>query len=149
MVAVFNDLRPMHSSDDDRLLKLQEVYSWFKSWETSVTESKHLKKSAALLSSQTMEDVYSMILGFKTMVTNHFKKSCLSIVPGRVNSDIVENFFCQQRTLINGNTTNPTSNQYAFGVNTIILTETPLSKKRNSTSDVVTSAQPFNKKFRL
>jgi hypothetical protein len=43
-------------------------------------------------SHQTREDIISSIMGFKKLCVHKFKF--------RVNSDIIENIFCQHRTLI-------------------------------------------------
>jgi hypothetical protein len=49
-----------------------------------------------------------------------------------VNSDVVENVFSQQRGLHNGANTNPSYLTYSRSINTIVLGETPISKKANA-----------------
>lgn len=58
-------------------------------------------------------------------------KSCnTSIIPSRIiNSDVIENMFCQQRTLRNGANTNPTYLGYCYLVNSVILAS--VSRKSN------------------
>jgi hypothetical protein len=43
------------------------------------------------------------------------------IIPSRVNSDVIENLFCQERSLHNGANTNPTFLGYCRTINSIIL----------------------------
>ena len=49
----------------------------------------------------------------------------------RVNSDIVDNMFCQQRTLHNGTNTNPTYLGYCNKVNSVILGQASISRTFN------------------
>ena len=113
LVDIFNDFRLIKGLDDIRLSELQEILEWLDSW--GKQENKRSK-----LSYQTQEDLTSMICGFTYVVQEHItSKRSTVIVPGRINSDIVENMFCQQRTLVNGAKTNPTAQDYGVGVNTI------------------------------
>ena len=129
LVDIFNDLRPIKGLDDIRLSELQEILEWLDSW--GKQENKRSK-----LSYQTQEDLTSMICGFIHVVQEHItSKRSTAIVPGRVNSDIVENMFCQQRTLVNGAKTNPTAQDYGVGVNTILSMQVSLSRKRNTHQD--------------
>ena len=56
----------------------------------------------------------------------------MSIYPSHINSDPVENHFCQQRRVCNGNMTNPTYATYQKSSNSIILGQTSVSKKSNA-----------------
>lgn len=49
-----------------------------------------------------------------------------------MNSDIVENLFCQQRGIRNGLNTNPTLSQYSPANTAIILGQATVSNKANS-----------------
>ena len=91
---IFNDLRPIRGPDDPRISKLHSVLQWFEEWETAAVEKK------SFFCYQTVEDVKSMLVGFLNLVQNHFQSTMLptTIIPGRVNSDLIENWFCQQRT---------------------------------------------------
>jgi hypothetical protein len=53
------------------------------------------------------QDIISAMLGFEELCTYKLKKSNASIIPNRVNSDVIENI-CQQRTMHNGANANPT-----------------------------------------
>lgn len=53
-----------------------------------------------------------------------------SIIPSLIiNSDVIENMFCHQRTLRNGANTNPTYLGYCYLVNSVILAS--VSRKSN------------------
>jgi hypothetical protein len=56
----------------------------------------------------------------------------MSIYPSRINSDPVENHFCQKRRVYNGNMTNPIYATYQKSNNSIILGQTSVSKKSNA-----------------
>jgi len=80
-----------------------------------------------------MEDLISMLTGTLEVVKYYFSlQDAKCVVLGRLNSDIVENLFCQQRTIVNGANTNPTLRQYGYAINTIIHGQTAMSKKRNT-----------------
>ena len=134
MVEIFGDLRPIQGSDDSRILQLESVAKWFLEWEESVQCSGMNKKDqrAALMTQETRDDTLSVLFGFKELCLNHFHSSPLSIVPGRINSDICENVFCQQRAMCHGANDNPSHDQYTHGLNTIILSQAPISRKSNA-----------------
>ena len=52
-----------------------------------------------------------------------------SINPYRINSDTVENQFCQQRGMYHGNQANPNYYQFARGTTSIILGQHTVSNK--------------------
>ena len=126
LVEIFNDLRPIRKTDDPRLTDLEEALLWFEDWERESATPKDM------LSRQTQEDIKSMLAGFLALAEFHFQDSTTSLVPGRINNDIVENFFCQQRTLVNGANRNPTARDYAVNINPLVLCQAPMSRKRNS-----------------
>ena len=63
-----------------------------------------------------------------------------SITLEYLNSDIVENHFCQQRGTGNGLNTNPTFAQYVTSNTAICQKQTSVSSKGNSSTNVL----PFN-----
>jgi hypothetical protein len=83
------------------------------------------------MTSQTRDDVNSSISGFTSLCKLHVKNGN-SLNPGFMNSDLVENFFCQQRGIRNGLNTNPTLAQYGPSNNAIILSQNSVSNKGNS-----------------
>jgi len=128
LVEIFNDLRPIRGPDDPRITQLHSVLQWFEEWETAAVDKK------SFFSYQTAEDVKSMLVGFLNLVQNHFKSTMLptSIIPVRINSDLIENWFCQQRTLAHAANTNPTARDYGIAVNALVIMQAPMSTKRNA-----------------
>jgi len=53
-------------------------------------------------------------------------------VSAGLNSDVIENVFCQQRTICHGSNNNPTLHQYKYGINATILGQNAVSKKINA-----------------
>jgi hypothetical protein len=81
-----------------------------------------------------MFDVTSCILGFKELCKISLQKHPgYSVSAFRVNSDIVENVFCQQRGR-NGQNDNPTYVQYGPTMNSILLGQTTTTTKSNTGS---------------
>ncbi|CAG2242829.1 unnamed protein product [Mytilus edulis] len=119
--------------DDHRLAENQEVLDWFIHWEKSVINDHTItNKQKHLISYQTRQDIVSCIMGFDELCKYKLKNSHASIIASRVNSDVVENMFCQQRTLHNGANTNPTYLGYCNTVNSVILGQHAISKKSNA-----------------
>ena len=90
---------------------------------------------------ETREDIDFTYYGFMSLVKKTLFELKIEIVPSRINSDIIENIFCQQRALYHGATcnTNPNYNEYRTGINSIILGKTT-SRKSNAGKH---SAKPF------
>lgn len=53
-------------------------------------------KKAELMTAETREDLESSLIGFDQMC-RHVVSRGIVIIPGLINSDPVENLFCQQR----------------------------------------------------
>ena len=131
---MFRDRRPIADIEDKRLDDLIKALEWFNDWEAHVNE-KNLsapQKEKKLISAQTREDLNSCITGFSALCKNTIKDRRTSIVHARVNSDVIENIFCQQRGIINGNNTNPTFYQYVKNVNAVIIGQNTVSKNSNA-----------------
>lgn len=90
------------------------------------------KKEICLISHKTRQGIISSILGFEELCMHKLKKQSASIIPCRLNSDIIENIFCQQRTLHNGANTNPTYLGYCYSMNSVILRQATISRKSNT-----------------
>jgi len=118
------------SPDDSRLKELKEVSQWFDEWSLGVSEEK--EKNSMLLSSQCQEDLRSCLIGFCDLCETVLSKKGTSIVPALINSDVIENHFCQQRATYNGANTNPTALQYRRTLNSVILGQNIVSQKSNS-----------------
>jgi hypothetical protein len=86
---------------DIRLNQLRDVLAWFKAWETGIVAKDGLTsadKNKMLMSEETRDDLESTIVGFEELCTLHLT-DCpgAAIIPSRLNSDVIENQFCQQR----------------------------------------------------
>ena len=55
-----------------------------------------------------------------------------SINPSTINSDCIENQFCQQRGIHNGNNTNPSYNTFRSTQNAMIMLQSTISRKGNT-----------------
>lgn len=132
LVKVFRDKRPITSYEDNRLVQIRNVLKWFQKWEKVIKDSNRKDKEKCLISMQTREDIVSLILDFDSMCSEKFKKSNSSIIPSRINSDVIENIFSQQRGTYNGPNPNPDYLTYSRTINTIILGETSISRKSNA-----------------
>ena len=132
LIRNFRDSRPITEVTDDRLKENNDALQWFVRWEQTIREDKLIKnKEKHLISQQTREDIISSIMGFEELCIHKLKSSSASIIPSRVNSDVIENIFCQQRTLHNGANSNPTYLGYCHSVNSVILGQASISRKSN------------------
>lgn len=120
---------------DPRLDILKSVFDWFQEWkqEISTLKSTGINTTKMLISYKCLEDIDSMLLTFKEICRIHLRKYPNSyIVPSRINSDIVENHFCQQRGMYNGCTSHPTYSNHCTTVNSVILRQSLKSRGRKS-----------------
>ena len=135
LIKNFRDPRPIITSDDERLKQNHDAMDFFVKWEKEVISDEKIKsKEKSLISHQTRQDIVSSILGFEELCIYKMRTSNCSIIPSRVNSDIIENVFCQQRTLHNGANTNPTYLGYCHSTNSVILGQASVSRKSNAGS---------------
>ena len=145
LIANCRDRRPIREVGDIRLMENDKVLNWFCEWESEVLNNDQVKdNSFFLISHQTRADTCSLIIGVRELCDHRLKHSSGSIVPSRNNSDIIENVFCQQRALYNGNNTNPTYLNYCRTMNTVILGQTTISRRSNA-SPHETTTEPFIK----
>lgn len=119
LIANFRDPRPITDLSDVRLKENMAALQWFINWEESVKDRSD--KNKCLISHQTRADLTSLIIGFDELCHSKLKIAPSSIIPNRINSDVIENIFCQQRGLYNGNNTNPNYLTYCRTMNVIIL----------------------------
>lgn len=111
------------------------MFDWFQEWkqEISTLKSTGINTTKMLISYKCLEDIDSMLLTFKEICRIHLRKYPNSyIVPSRINSDIVENHFCQQRGMYNGCTSHQTYSNYCTTVNSVILGQSLKSRGRKS-----------------
>jgi hypothetical protein len=133
LVEIFcNTSRPMSSIKDERICKLNSIVQFFNSWETDVCESPQYFHGKHLITKQTRDDINSALTGFVSLCEGNMKDCTTSINPGFINSDIVENLFCQQRGMCNGANTNPTLAQFGPSNTSITLGQKTISSKCNS-----------------
>ncbi|XP_053381363.1 uncharacterized protein LOC128549115 [Mercenaria mercenaria] len=147
IIEIFSDRMPVRSKDDSRLKDLSEVNDWFSAWSNKINSESisSAEKSKKLMSAQCRDDLHSCLLGFcelcfKVLACN----DSAYVTPSIINSDIVENHFCQQRSTYNGANTNPSALQYRKNQNAIILGQNIISKKCNAgTATLKQAAQSF------
>lgn len=135
ILSIFLDMRPIKELGDKRICQLREASKWFQEWENEVCQQEGITKSEKqkmLMSAETREDLQFLISGFAKLVKYCLEVLDVSLVPGRVNSDIIENIFCQQRALYNGANTNPNLSTYNYSMNSIILGQASISDKANA-----------------
>lgn len=149
LIKNFTSRQCYTSMADHRLVENDKCLEWFQQWQSEVKGRKDLKASERnrlFLSDKTMHDVTSCILGFKELCRLSFQAhpGC-SVSACRVNSDLVENVFCQQRGR-NGQNDNPTYAQYGPTINSILLGQTTTTKKGNTGK---VDQYAFNKPQRL
>ena len=140
LVENFTDLRPIRSLSDQRMLDNQKVLDYLVEWRNQ----KDVNPRTNFITRESYEDLVSMLTGFQKLVEIKLHLHPVGyIVPGRVNTDVVENFFCSQRG-INGANNNPSYLQYTKGINTILISRKIISTKSNAGGTVVLSgALPF------
>ncbi|KAL3862251.1 hypothetical protein ACJMK2_008233 [Sinanodonta woodiana] len=154
MIRNFHDQRSISQANDMRLHENIEIIQWFKLWEETIaiTDDTSTAKSKKLISRQCIEDLYAAILGFEQQCRKAISMSW-HITPAQVNSDVVENEFCQQKATYNGPNSHPNALQYRRNLNNIILGQSSLSrngnavtKRANATSFAFNNPQPLRKK---
>ena len=146
LISIFRDNRPITRLDDVRLQSLLDILSWFQIWEDNVNKQDNISnsiKSKMLLTAECRADLCSCIVGFVAMCKKRLKKhpGC-SINPSRMNSDVIENNFSQQRSLHNGPSSNPNLAAYISSQQSIVLGQSTVSKKANSGGS--NGASPFS-----
>ena len=119
---------------DIRLTHLRSVAKWFEEWEKDVMSLSldNKQKNCALLSRETRDDTQCCIIGFISMCQLAIEKHGNTVVPSMVNSDVIENTFCQQRATNHGANTHPDYRSYTYGINNIILTQSTISPNSNT-----------------
>lgn len=141
LVLCFRDMRPIMTINDDRLKDNKKVLTWFQEWEKEVSNMTVKAKEKKLISAQCREDIASLIIGFEEICQIRLAKVDATLVPARINSDPIENFFCQQRAKHHGSNDNPSYHAYLTGINSIILGQATVSNKANARKS---AAQPYH-----
>lgn len=140
---MFRDSRPVTSLSDCRFKILKDAFEWFQDWEKEIAELKAagVNTEKKLISPKCLEGMENMLLVFKEICVIHLNRFPRGyVVPSRINSDIVENHFCQQRGLYNGSSTNPTYMNYCSTINYVVLGQSLKSRRRKSNAGLVAAS---------
>ena len=81
------------------IAQLMQNLTFFHTWESQFETPK--EKFKHLITKETRQDIDSCIYGFIALL-NVAQKLKISLIPGYINSDLIENWFCQHRGLRNG-----------------------------------------------
>ena len=149
LVTFFNNCHnPVVSSSDIRIKGLIDTLSFFHIWESQFSNPKDKQKH--LITKETHEDIDSCIYGFVSLLKSA-EALKLKMLPGYVNSDLIENWFCQHRGLRNGFNMNPTLSQIGGATNTNIITGSVVSSKGNvgGLTYLTKGVMPPTKKFKM
>ena len=136
IIRNMTDKRPIQDGSDVRLKENTEVLDWLMAWERSAASPKEL------MAAECREDWKWMIVGFDSFVKMVLQNHQTSVYPCDINSDIIENFFCSQRGITGGNTTNPGMKNYLYNINSIVLGQSSVSTKSNA-GYAGKSAEPY------
>ena len=140
LVDIFLNTNSVITSEyDSRIGQVSKVLEFFHTWERQFESSKD--KARHLITRETREDIDSCLYGFIN-VAQKCQVLGVALNPGYFNSDLIENWFCQMRTIRNGANSNPTLLQIGPAINTNILTGSVVSKKSN-TSGVGFKSEPM------
>lgn len=148
-VKNFTSPLPYASTEDDRFFENRRVLNWIEDWEVEISGRVDLNASdrnKLIFSDKLLFDLKSMIIGFEQIcnISFHLNPGCIS-KSMYVNSDLVENIFCQVRGG-NGQNNNPTYCQYGPTINSILLGQTCSTSKCNT---VKNSSFSFSKPKRM
>ena len=136
LIKIFHDTRPICSMEDERVKDVHECAMFFSDWQARTLQDSTIcqkQKYRHMFTEQTLSDTKSALFGFLQLCQN-ISDLKSSLIPNIINSDIIENLFCQQRGICHGLNSNPTLLQYGPGINSIILGQCTVSKKSNSGS---------------
>ena len=101
--------------------------TFFHVWEKEFASPK--EKVKHLITKETREDIDSCVYGFVNLL-KVAQKLDITLRPGYINSDLIENWFCQHHGLRNGFNQNPTLSQIAGATNSNIITGSVVSSKK-------------------
>ena len=118
---------------------MDSTLTFFTDWRKDIQKLNINKgcKEKMLPSKECMCNIQCLLMTFPEMCRLYLRNfPNVSIIPSRFNSDIVENVFCQQRGIFNGNNTNPNFATYCSTVNSIILGQSLKSSGRRSNAGI-------------
>ena len=148
LVTFFSNSKlKISSTTDAHISNLMTNLAFFHNWEKEYDSPKDKLKH--LITKETRQDIDSCVYGFISLLTIA-EKLKIPLVPGYINSDLIENWFCQHRGLRNGFNQNPTLSQIAGATNSNIITGSVVSSKGNAGGLTFLSkgVMPPTKKFK-
>ena len=111
-ISIFRSHEPIRTMQDDRITTLSHILGYFSDWMDLCLEKRdNSDRKQNFITSESFQDFYSCIKGFINLC--EYRTSVGKIVtPCLINTDVVENVFCQQRCTYNGANTNPDASHY-------------------------------------
>ena len=106
--------------------ELISVKNYFVEWQTECCTDRK-----SMLTDETMADIQYYIVGVLELLRVALNFG-YELSPANINSDVLENIFCQQRGIYHGNNTNPSVHQYSYGINSVIIGQKSISNKSNA-----------------
>ena len=135
-------------TDDQRFEVLDSAIRYLDEWiaQAKSAPGTPSERSKMILADKTLFDFYSMILGFKQIcIQSNSRHPSTSLLAWKMNTNHVENIFCQQRGYL-GQNDNPRYEQYAHTMNSILLGQQTTTFKNNAGS---IDSLPFYKPAKL
>lgn len=148
LVDIFSDTHcKIENIYDRKIGQIHQVLQFFHSWEDEYSTPKD--KAKHLITRESRQDIDSSLFGFMELVSIASTLK-VALVPGYINSDTIENYFCQQRGLRNGFNQNPTLLQIGPATNANLITGSVVSRKSNTggIGPKFRGVLPPSKKFR-
>ena len=140
---VYMSSEPMSSPADQRLTNLNIAKDWFQTWREHLRHAYPDKKTRAtrFVAWQTFEDICLSVDGLQGLITYMASRQFTAkhgvghfVTPKRVNQDIIESHFGQQRGACGGST-NMTAYAYAYNNQRIIRTKVATKNRRRNGED--------------
>ena len=134
LIAIYNDKKVIRVKSDERLTALRDILAYFTKFKSLPSKSTFTK--------QSLDDLQCCIQGTLELVDRVLSRGGI-VNLGFINSDVVENHFCQIRTLYNGANNNPSYCTYCYMQNSVVLTQPKtLPGKRNANTYVTPAKRP-------
>ena len=113
-ISIFRSNEPINHMQDERITKLSEIQGFFSDWHRFCQEKKDPScKVGNFITVEAYQDLLSCIEGFIHLCDYRVSLG-KSVTPRLINSDVVENIFCQQRATYSGANSNPDASQYRY-----------------------------------
>ena len=112
LISIFRSNEPVNHIEDPRITKLQEIIIYFTDWHQFCLQRKDPSpKIDNFLTQQSFADLTSCLQGFIHLCEERVADG-KTVTPRLINTDVVENIFCQQRATYSGANSNPDASQY-------------------------------------